>query len=103
MSREELWCRIRVVCVVRMLRVRLGRWKESILVLSRVRGVMSYSLCVIGCAVMRIVGGGLGSDFVGDNGWCVVGVVSLGAIWHGSVMWSGGCCCSRMGHRVVIV
>ena len=82
MSREELWCRIRVVCVVRMLRVRLGRWKESILVLSRVRGVMSYSSCAIGCVVMRIVGGGLGSGFVGDNGWCVVGVVSLGARWH---------------------
>ena len=46
-----------MVCVVRMFRVRLGRWKESILVLSRVRGVMSYSSCAIGCAVMRFVGG----------------------------------------------
>ena len=26
--------------------------------------------------------GGLGSDFVGDNGWCVLGVVSLGARWR---------------------
>ena len=93
MSREELWCKSRVVCVVRTSRVRLGRWKESIRVLSSVRGVMSYSLCAIGCAVMRIVGG-LGSDFVGDNGWCVVGVVSLGAIWHGSVMLLGRCCYS---------
>ena len=67
MSREGLWCRSRVACVVRMLRVRLGRWKDNILVLSSVRGVMSYSLCEIGCAVIRIVGG-WGCDIVGGNG-----------------------------------
>ena len=27
-------------------------------------------------------GGGSGSDFVGGNDWCVLGVVSLGARWH---------------------
>ena len=72
MSREGLWCKSRVVRVVRTSRVRLGRWKESILVLSSVRGVMSYSLCAIGCAVMRIVGGvALLAIMVGVWwGWC---------------------------------
>ena len=60
--------------------------------------VMCYWVC---CDANR--GGGVGSDFVGDNGWCVVGVVSLGAIWHGFVVWSEGCCCSGMGCKVVIV
>ena len=66
-------------------------------------GDVIFIVCYWVCCDADRGGGGLGSDFVGDNGWCVVGVVSLGAIWHGSVMLSKGCCYSRRGHRVVIV
>ena len=31
----------------------------------------------------------------------MVGVGSVGAIWHGSARLSGGCCCSGKGHKVV--